>query len=133
MTVFDPKYFLIMNFVTNFFMKNLGLDPDRIRIQQKARTGSGFSKIPGSGFSEFGSKNCQYHRSTKNDGRGGSYFLPRSLLRTALASATMILAASASVMGGRPAMKTVLTRLRSTPSLRRLVKGSAAYSTFSTA
>jgi hypothetical protein len=133
MTVFDHKYFFY-EFCYKFFMKNLGLDPDWIRLKQRARSGSGsgFSKIPGYGCSEFGSKNCQYHRSTKTI-YGGSYFSPRSLLRTALASATMILAASASVMGGRPAMKTVLTRRRSTPSLRRLVKGSAAYSTFSTA
>ncbi len=75
MTVFDQKYFLIMNFVKKFVTKNLGLNPalDWISI---------FSNRPDPdpdpdsskyldryGFSEFGSKNCQYQRSTKNDGR----------------------------------------------------------------
>jgi hypothetical protein len=48
--------------VNNFVIKNLGPDPDWIRIQQQLGTRSGFSKIPGSGygFSEFGSKHKKY-------------------------------------------------------------------------
>jgi hypothetical protein len=37
-------------FFTNFVIINLGLDPDQIRIQQQAGSGSGFRKIHGSGF-----------------------------------------------------------------------------------
>jgi hypothetical protein len=45
-------------FFTNFVIINLGLDPDQIRIQQQAGSGSGFRKIHGSGFgfSEYGSE-----------------------------------------------------------------------------
>jgi hypothetical protein len=61
MAVFDTKYCLIMNFVTNFFMINPGLDPDPhwIRIQQQARSGSGFSKIPANSDPKTASITCQ--------------------------------------------------------------------------
>jgi hypothetical protein len=41
-----------------FVIINLGLDPDPhcIRTQQQAGSGSGFSKIPESGFSDYGSE-----------------------------------------------------------------------------
>ncbi len=54
--IFQLKIF----FLSNFVIINLGLDPDPdldwIRIQQKAGSRSRFSKIPGSGFSEYGSE-----------------------------------------------------------------------------
>jgi hypothetical protein len=37
-------------YITKFVIINLGLDSDRIRIQQQAGSGSGFSKLLGSGF-----------------------------------------------------------------------------------
>ncbi len=57
--VFDQKNFPIVHFY-NFVITNLGLDPDRTRIQQRPGTRSvtGFSKISGSGsgLSENGSE-----------------------------------------------------------------------------
>jgi hypothetical protein len=46
-----PNY----NIFTSFVIINPGLllDPDWIRSQQQAGSGSGFSKIPGFGFSEY--------------------------------------------------------------------------------
>jgi hypothetical protein len=55
MIVFDHKYIQII-FFSNFVTINLGLDPDPdwIRSQQQVGSGSGFSEISRSGFSENG-------------------------------------------------------------------------------
>jgi hypothetical protein len=52
MTVFDK---IFQKYFNNFVKQNLGLEPDRIRIQQQQGSRSGFSKIHGSrsGESEY--------------------------------------------------------------------------------